>query len=47
LVIFTGSLNVTLADRIIGTFEMRMIKKSKNTPVLLINPQKEMYVLCS
>jgi hypothetical protein len=47
LLIFTGSLNVSLADKIIGPFEKRMIKKSENTPVLLINPQKEMYVLCT
>jgi len=47
LLIFTGSLNVSLADQIIGPFEKRMIKKSATTPVLLINPQKEMYVLCS
>jgi hypothetical protein len=47
LLIFTGSLNISLADQIIGPFERRMIKKSTNTPVLLINPQKEMYVLCT
>lgn len=47
LLIFTGSLNVTLADRIIGPFEKRMIQKSSTTPVLIINPQREMYVLCS
>jgi len=47
LLIFTGSLNVTLADRMIGPFEKRMIKKSKSTSMLLINPQKEMYVLCT
>jgi hypothetical protein len=47
LLIFTGSLNVTLADQIIGPFEKRVIKKSISTPVLLINPQKEMYVLCT
>jgi hypothetical protein len=46
LLIFTGSLNVSLADQIIGPFEKRMIKKSV-TPVLLINPQKEMFVLCT
>jgi hypothetical protein len=46
LLIFTGSLNVSLADQIIGPFEKRMIKKSL-TPVLLINPQKEMFVLCT
>jgi hypothetical protein len=47
LLIFTGSLNVSLADRIIGPFEKRMVKKSITTSVLLINPQREMYVLCS
>ncbi|HNW51484.1 MAG TPA: hypothetical protein PKH79_10400 [Prolixibacteraceae bacterium] len=47
LLIFTGSLNVSLADQIVGPFEKRLVKKSTITPVLLINPQKEMYVLCT
>jgi hypothetical protein len=47
LLIFTGSLNVSPIDWIFGPFEKRMIKKSVTTPVLLINPQKEMYVLCT
>jgi hypothetical protein len=46
LLIFTGSLNVSLLDQIIGPFEKRMIRKSA-APVLLINPQKEMFVLCT
>lgn len=46
LVIFTGSLNVTWLDRLIGPFEKRLVNLSEK-PVLLINPQKEMYVLCT
>lgn len=46
LLIFTGSLYVTLPDYLIGPFEKRIINQCK-TSVLLINPQKEMYVLCS
>ena len=47
LLIFTGSFNVTLADRIIGTFEKKITNKSVHTSILLINPQQEMYVLCN
>lgn len=46
LFIFTGSFNVSSADWIIGPFEKRIINKL-NTSALLINPQKEMYVLCN
>jgi hypothetical protein len=46
LMIFTGSLNVSLADRLIGPFEKRLVNRSK-IPVLLINPQKELFVLCT
>jgi hypothetical protein len=46
LLIFTGSLNATLPDQIIGPFERRMINKCKETPVLVINPQLEMYMVC-
>lgn len=47
LLIFTGSFNVTLPDKILGPFEKRIVNKTKATPVLLINPQAEMYVICS
>lgn len=46
LCIFTGSLKVSAIDWIIGPFEKRIVKTTK-TPVLVINPQKEMYVLCN
>ncbi len=45
LLIFTGSYNVTLFDYLIGTFEQRIVKR-RRSPVLLINPRREMYVLC-
>ncbi len=47
LFIFSGSLNVTLPDKILGVFEKRIVNRSLETPVLLINPQVEMYVICS
>lgn len=46
LLIFTGSLNVSLIDKIIGPFEKRIINKTSMS-VLLNNPQKEMFVLCN
>lgn len=46
LLIFTGSLNTTLPDQIIGPFEKRMVNKCKDTPVLVINPQLEMFMVC-
>ncbi|MBN2805496.1 MAG: hypothetical protein JXR22_02475 [Prolixibacteraceae bacterium] len=45
LYIFTGSLNVTLLDWMIGPFEKRIVNQSEIS-VLMINPQKELYVLC-
>lgn len=45
LYIFTGSLNVSPVDWLIGPFEMRIVNKA-SLPVLMINPQKELYVLC-
>jgi hypothetical protein len=47
LLIFTGSLDVSLADKIAGPFEQRMLKKADHISVLVINPQREMYVMCS
>ncbi|MBN1927861.1 MAG: hypothetical protein JW798_18660 [Prolixibacteraceae bacterium] len=46
LLIFSGSFNVTFLDYIIGPFEKRIINKENHVPMLLVNPQKEMYVLC-
>lgn len=46
LMIFSGSLNVTPLDYVLGPFEKRIINNSK-CPVILINPQKEMYLICS
>jgi hypothetical protein len=47
LLIFTGSLNVSLIDRVSGPFEKKIINRYSQIPVLLINPHKEMYVLCN
>ncbi|MGF7138760.1 hypothetical protein [Roseimarinus sediminis] len=46
LLIFTGSRNVSLPDRLIGPFEKRIVKKATSA-VLLINPQQELFVLCN
>ena len=46
LLIFAGSLNVTFIDRLFGPFEKLIVNRSK-TPVIITNPQKEMYVLCN
>lgn len=45
LLIFAGSFNVSLIDQVFGPFEKRFTNKS-SMPVMLINPQKEMHVLC-
>lgn len=46
LMIFTGSLNVSLFNWLIGPFEKRVVKHA-NSSVLVINPQQEMYLLCN
>jgi nucleotide-binding universal stress UspA family protein len=45
LVVFSGSYYVTFFDRLIGSFEKRLINKH-NVPVLLTNPRIENYILC-
>ncbi|MBN2261282.1 MAG: hypothetical protein JW735_00090 [Prolixibacteraceae bacterium] len=45
LLIFAGSFNVSLIDQVLGPFEKQLTNKSE-IPVMLINPQKEMHVLC-
>ena len=45
LVIFSGSYYVTVFDKLIGSFEKRLINKH-NLPVLLTNPRIENYILC-
>lgn len=47
LIIFTGSLNVTPIDYLYGPFERLLVNKAQNTAVLLVNPQREMFVMCS
>lgn len=45
LLIFSASSNITLPDKIFGTFEKKIINRKKRN-VLLTNPKKEMYVMC-
>lgn len=47
LVIFTGSYNVSIVDKVIGTFEKQLINLGGETSILLINPQVELCVLCN
>lgn len=47
MLIFTGSLNVTPIDYIYGPFERNLVNKVEHTAVLLVNPQREMYIMCS
>ncbi len=45
MIIFSGSYYVTFFDRLIGSFEKRLINKHKQ-PLLLTNPRIENYILC-
>ncbi len=46
LLIIPSSKNISLIDLIIGLPEKKIIKKTKEHPVLCINPKKDMYILC-
>lgn len=46
LFIVTGSLNVTLIDRLTGPFERNLVKASGTAAVLLVNPQRELLLVC-
>ena len=46
LLIFTGSIAVSPIEKIFGPFEKKIINNT-SLPVILINPQKDMYVLCN
>jgi hypothetical protein len=44
--IFSGSSSVSLLDLLIGLPEKKIIRQAGNLPVLLINPRKDICVLC-
>lgn len=44
--IFLGSRYDSFADKLIGTPEKRILKYTNESPVLFVNPRKDMYVMC-
>lgn len=46
VLIISGSSNITLLDLIIGLPEKKLLRKAGNLPVLMINPKKDICVLC-
>lgn len=46
VLIISGSSNITLLDFLIGLPEKKLLRKAGNLPVLMINPKKDICVLC-
>jgi hypothetical protein len=46
VMIFSGSSSITLIDLLIGLPERRIVKNAGGLPVLLINPRKDICMLC-
>ncbi len=46
LLIILGSTTITFADKIIGLPEKKILKKAGDIPVMIINPQRDMYIMC-
>lgn len=46
VMIFAGSTYVSMIDLLIGLPEKRIIQKAGNLPILIINPRKEICVMC-
>jgi len=46
VMIFSASSSITLIDLLIGLPEEKIIRKAGNLPILLINPRKDICVLC-
>jgi hypothetical protein len=46
LLITTGSSTITLLDLIIGLPEQKLIQNANGLPILIINPRRDMYVMC-
>ena len=44
--VFSGSYNVSLPDYLFGPFEKRMVNRSDQVAILLLNPQHETCVIC-
>ncbi|MBA4409999.1 MAG: hypothetical protein Q8S54_13565 [Bacteroidota bacterium] len=46
LMIFSGSSSISLIDLMIGLPEKRIVRKAGNLPILLINPRKDICMMC-
>lgn len=46
VMIFSGSSSISLLDLIIGLPEIKLVRKAGNLPILMINPRKDICVLC-
>lgn len=46
LMIFSGSSSITLLDLLIGLPEKRIVLQSGNLPIMLINPRKDICMMC-
>lgn len=46
LLIIPSSKNISLIDLLIGLPEKKIIRQAGETPVLCINPKRDMYILC-
>ena len=46
VMVFAGSINISLIDLIVGLPEEKIIRKAGDLPILIINPQKDNCVLC-
>ncbi len=46
LMIFSGSSSITLLDLLIGLPEKKIVQKAGHLPILLINPRKDICMIC-
>jgi hypothetical protein len=46
LMIFSGSSSISLLDLMVGLPEKRIVKKAGNLPIMLINPRKDICMMC-
>jgi len=46
VMVFTGSTYISLIDLLIGLPERKIIRKAGNLPIIMINPRKEICMLC-
>ncbi len=46
VMLFAGSMYISLIDRMIGLPEEKIIRKAGNLPILIINPRKDVCIMC-